>query len=318
MTNGTNNQTNSHPITKPNSNGPDGSTPIKTVGFIGLGVMGRSMALNLMKAGFVLQVYTRTKSSAQLVLDAGARWCDSPSQVALGADAIITIVGYPQDVRQTYFGDSGTSSSGLLNQAAPGTILIDMTTSSPKLAIEIAQAAEESSLSALDAPVSGGDIGAKEGRLSIMVGGTQSAFDLALPLFLAMGKTVVLQGGPGSGQYTKMMNQIVIASTMMGVTESLAYGQKAGLDLERVLESISSGAAGSWSLTNLAPRVIRGDYSPGFYVKHFIKDMGIALESAREMNLELPGLTLAHSLYQKLADQGGELLGTQGLFKLFE
>ena len=318
MTNGTNNQTDSHPITEAKSKDPGASRPIKTVGFIGLGVMGRSMALNLMKAGFQLQVYTRTKSSASPVLEAGARWCESPSQVTLGADAIITIVGYPQDVRQVYFGDPATSSGGLLDRAAPGTVLIDMTTSSPKLAIEIAHAAEKSSLAALDAPVSGGDIGAKEGRLSIMVGGTQSAYDRALPLFQAMGKTMVLQGGSGSGQYTKMMNQIVIASTMMGVTESLAYGKQAGLDLERVLESISSGAAGSWSLTNLAPRVIRGDYSPGFYVKHFIKDMGIALESAREMNLELPGLTLAHSLYQKLADQGGEMLGTQGLFKLFE
>lgn len=303
---------------KPKSKDPGSTRPITTVGFIGLGVMGRSMALNLIKAGFQLQVSTRTKASAAPVLEAGARWCESASQVAQGADAIITIVGYPQDVRQVYGGDPATGSLGLLDVATPGTILIDMTTSSPKLALELAQLATARSLEVLDAPVSGGDIGAKEARLSIMVGGSQEAYERALPLFEAMGKTIVLQGGPGSGQYTKMMNQIVIASTMMGVTESLAYGKQAGLDLERVLESIGSGAAGSWSLTNLAPRVIRGDYSPGFYVKHFIKDMGLALESAQEMELELPGLTLAHSLYQKLADQGGELLGTQGLFKLFE
>jgi len=291
---------------------------IKTLGFIGLGVMGRSMALNLLKAGFQVQVYTRTEASAKPVLEAGAKWCENPAQVAKDADAILTIVGYPQDVRQAYFGNSSTSMVGLLDSASPGTLLIDMTTSSPQLALEIATYAEKKNLEALDAPVSGGDIGAKEARLSIMVGGSPQAFDRALPLFQAMGKTIVLQGGPGSGQYTKMMNQIIIASTMVGVTESLAYGKKAGLDLERVLESVSSGAAGSWSLSNLAPRVIKGDYSPGFFVKHFIKDMGIALESAQEMGLDLPGLTLAHSLYQKLANQGGELLGTQGLFKLFE
>jgi len=274
--------------------------------------MGKSMAFNLMKAGFSLNIYTRTKSKAAELIEKGAAWMDSAGQVAAASDVIITIVGYPKDVEEVYWG-----ANGIIENAKAGSVLIDMTTSSPLLAQRIYEQARAKSVFALDAPVSGGDVGAKEARLSIMVGGDAQAFERVKPVFEAMGKNIVLQGGAGAGQHTKMCNQIAIASNMIGVCEAIAYAKKAGLDPDVVLQSIGSGAAGSWSLSNLAPRMIGGDFAPGFYVKHFIKDMTIALDSAREMGLMTPGLELAKTLYEKLAAEGAENNGTQVLYKLF-
>lgn len=283
------------------------------LGFIGTGVMGRSMALNLMKAGYRVLVYNRTRSKAEDLIKQGALWKDTVADVAKEANVIITMVGYPRDVEEVYLDEKG-----IINNAKPGSYLIDMTTSSPMLAKRIYNAAKDKGLYALDAPVSGGDIGAREARLSIMVGGDPEDFNVVKPVFDAMGKNIVLQGGPGAGQYTKMCNQIAIASGMIGVCEAMVYAKKAGLDPTTVLKSIESGAAGSWSLSNLAPRMIKGDFTPGFYVKHFIKDMKIALESAKEMGLKMPGLELALSLYENLAAEGEENSGTQALFKLYD
>jgi 3-hydroxyisobutyrate dehydrogenase len=283
------------------------------VGFIGTGVMGKSMAGHILAAGYELRVYTRTKAKAADLLERGALWCETPGELAAQCDVVITMVGFPRDVEDVYFGENG-----LLAHARPGAVLIDMTTSSPLLAQRIAAAASDRGLHALDAPVSGGDIGAREARLSIMVGGAQETFDAVLPLLRVMGTNIVRQGEAGAGQHTKMVNQIAIASNMVGVCEALAYAKRAGLDPERVLASIAAGAAGSWSLSNLAPRIIKGDFAPGFYVKHFIKDMGIALQVAEEMQLELPGLALAKSLYDKLAAMGEEDSGTQALYKVFD
>jgi 3-hydroxyisobutyrate dehydrogenase len=283
-----------------------------TIGFIGLGVMGRSMAMNLMKAGYKLHLHTRTKATATALIDAGGTWHDSPATLAKACDVIITIVGMPHDVESVYLG-----SDGLIANARPETLLIDMTTASPTLARRIFESGQAKGIGCLDAPVSGGDIGAREARLSIMVGGDEEIYSRALPILESMGKNVVHQGPAGSGQHTKMANQIAIAAGMLGVCEALAYAKRAGLDQETVLKSIGSGAAGSWSLSNLAPRMIAGDFSPGFYVKHFIKDLGIAIESAKEMDLKTPGLELAMQMYQKLATQGGENLGTQGLYTIY-
>ena len=284
----------------------------ETIAFIGTGVMGRSMAGHLQNAGYPLNVYNRTKSKTDDLVAAGATWCDTPGAAATGADIIITIVGFPKDVEEVYL-----SEDGILANAKSGSLIIDMTTSSPTLAKKIAEAAYEKGIGSLDAPVSGGDLGAKEARLSIMVGGSQEDFDRALPAFEIMGKNIQLQGPAGSGQYTKMVNQIAIAAGMLGITEAMAYAKKSGLDPFHVLKSIETGAAGSWSLSNLSPRALKGDFAPGFFVKHFIKDMRIAIESADEMGLELPGLKLAKSLYDKLAAQGGEDNGTQALLKLY-
>ena len=284
-----------------------------TVGFIGIGVMGRSMAGHLLDAGYSVHVYNRTQAKAQDLVDRGAQWQSSPGKVAAAADAIITIVGFPVDVESVYLGEDG-----VLAQARSGSLAIDMTTSCPNLASRIAQEAAAKGIEVLDAPVSGGDIGAREARLSIMVGGSVSGFERALPLFEIMGKNIVHQGPAGSGQHTKMCNQIAIASGMMAISEAMAYAKKSGLQPETVLKSIESGAAGSWSLTNLAPRVLKGDYAPGFFVKHFIKDMKIAIESAQAMGLDLPGLQLAKKLYDQLASKGCEDDGTQALFKLYK
>lgn len=288
------------------------NTKKSTIGFIGTGVMGRSMAMNLKNAGYNVVIYTRTKEKAQALIEQGLVWMDTVAEVAAASDVVITIVGYPADVEEVYFG-----ASGIIENAKSDTYLIDMTTSKPSLAKRIFDTAKEKGLHALDAPVSGGDIGAKEARLSIMVGGKEAAFEQVKPIFEVMGKNIVLQGRAGAGQYTKMSNQIAIASGMIGVCEAIAYAEKAGLDPTTVLKSIESGAAGSWSLSNLAPRMIGENYDPGFYVKHFIKDMGIAIESAEEMGLETPGLKLAKELYDKLAENGGENFGTQALIKLF-
>ncbi|TVR46834.1 MAG: NAD(P)-dependent oxidoreductase [Puniceicoccaceae bacterium] len=280
--------------------------------FIGTGVMGRSMAGHLLDAGYPLFVYNRTRSKSDDLVARGAVWKDSPADAAREAAVVITIVGYPRDVEAVYLG-----AGGILAALPEGGLAIDMTTSSPLLARRIAEEGARRGLACLDAPVSGGDRGAREATLSIMVGGDEATFARALPLFEAMGKNIVLQGGPGAGQHTKMSNQIAIASIMVGVAESLAYAKKAGLDPERVLQCIASGAAGSWSLSNLAPRALKGDYAPGFFVKHFIKDMKIALESAEAMQLPLPGLALARSLYEKLSAGGGDDEGTQALLRFY-
>ena len=283
------------------------------IGFIGIGVMGRSMAGHLLNAGYPLHVHNRTQAKAQDLLDKGAQWQDSPGKVAAVSDVIITIVGFPNDVEAVYLGDDG-----ILVNARAGSTVIDMTTSCPDRAQKIAEQAKTKGISSFDAPVSGGDIGAREARLSIMVGGDVEVFEKIKPLFEIMGKNIVLQGPAGSGQHTKMCNQIAIASGMMAISEAMAYARKSGLKPETVLKSIESGAAGSWSLTNLAPRVLQGDFAPGFFVKHFIKDMKIAIGSAEKMGLDLPGLQLAKQLYEKLADRGCEDDGTQALFKLYQ
>lgn len=274
--------------------------------------MGRSMAGHLIKAGHALHVYNRTKDKALPLVEQGATWHDSPGSAAAAADFVITIVGFPADVEQVYLGEDG-----IVARARHGAVLIDMTTSSPKLAKRIAEAAAARGCAALDAPVSGGDVGAKEARLVIMVGGDEAAFARARPLFETMGKNIVLQGPAGSGQHTKMANQITIAAGMLAWAEALTYAKKAGLDPARVLESIGGGAASSWSLTNLAPRALAGNYAPGFYVKHFLKDMRIALDSAAEMGIELPGLALAKQLYDRVAAKGWEDCGTQAIYRLY-
>jgi len=283
--------------------------PGKTrLGWIGTGVMGSSMCGHLIDKGFAMTVYNRTRSRTDPLLAKGARWADSPKAVAEAADVVFTIVGYPSDVREVTLGAGGT-----LAGAKAGAVLVDMTTSEPKLAEEIAAAAAAKSVHSVDAPVSGGDIGAREARLSIMIGGEAEVVDALAPCWEAMGKTIVRQGGPGAGQHTKMANQILIATNMIGVCESLLYSYRAGLDLPTVLQSVSPGAAGSWSLSNLGPRIIANNFDPGFYVEHFIKDMGIALNEAKRMGLALPGLALAHQLYVALAAQGHSRDGTHAL-----
>jgi 3-hydroxyisobutyrate dehydrogenase len=267
------------------------------------------MCGHLLSAGHEIKVYTRTKASAESILAAGAQWCETPGEVARDSEFVFTIVGYPADVRAVYL-DEG----GLVDSAAPGTVLVDMTTSEPALAVEIHRAAAARGLSALDAPVSGGDLGAKNAALAIMVGGEQEPFDRTMPMFEKMGKNIRLMGGPGAGQHTKMSNQILIAGTMIGVVESLLYAVKSGLDVDAVIDVIGSGAAGSWSINNLGRKIAKDDYDPGFFIKHFVKDMGIALAEARKMGIALPGLALVEQLYVAAMAQGLENLGTQGLF----
>ncbi len=286
-------------------------TPATTrVGWIGTGVMGSSMCGHLVARGYSVTVSTRTRAKAGDLVAAGATWADSPGEVASLSDVIFTMVGYPADVREVILGPHGA-----LPAARPGSILVDMSTSEPALAVEIAERAELSGVHALDAPVSGGDVGARNAALSIMVGGPAEVFEALRPLLEVMGSTIVRQGGPGAGQHTKMMNQVLIASNMVGVCEALLYAYRANLDLESVLASVSGGAAGSWSLSNLAPRMIANNMAPGFYVNHFVKDMGIALAEASRMRLALPGLALAHQLYVALQAQDGGTDGTQSLIR---
>jgi 3-hydroxyisobutyrate dehydrogenase len=283
--------------------------PGKTkVGWIGTGVMGSSMCGHLMAKGFAATVYNRSKEKAQGLLDKGAKWGDTPKAVAEQSDVVFTIVGYPRDVREVILGQQGA-----LAGCKAGSVLVDMTTSQPSLAVEIYEAAKAKGVPAVDAPVSGGDIGAREARLSIMIGGDKEVTAALQPCFEAMGKTIVHQGGPGAGQHTKMVNQTLIATGIIGICEALLYAYKAGLDLNTVLQSVSGGAAGSWSLSNYGPRMISGNFDPGFYVEHFIKDMGIALDEANRMGLSLPGLALAKQLYVSLASNGGSRLGVQAL-----
>ena len=281
------------------------------VGWIGTGVMGRSMCGHLLRAGFPVAVYTRSRGKAADLLAAGASWQESPRGVAERSDVVFTMVGFPADVEQVYFGPDG-----ILAGAQPGATLCDMTTSEPSLAVRIHAEAKKKRAASIDAPVSGGDVGAREAKLAIMAGGDTSAFDTILPLLQKMGETIVLMGAPGAGQHTKMANQIVITGNMIGMVEALLYTQKAGLGLDAMIDIVGKGAAASWSLNNLGRRIVRGDFNPGFYIKHFVKDMGIALEEARRMKLSLPGLALVNQLYISAQALGMEDLGTQGLFKV--
>jgi len=286
------------------------TTPSNTrIGWIGTGVMGASMCGHLLAAGYRATVFNRTRAKARSLLDRGARWAESPRAVAAESEVVFTMVGFPQDVREVVLGPDG-----VLAGCRPGAILVDMTTGPPQLAMEIAAEAHRRGCHALDAPVSGGDVGAREARLSIMIGGDAEVVDAVMPCFEVMGKTIVRHGGPGAGQHAKMVNQILIAGGMIGVCEALLYAFKAGLDLDAVLRSVASGAAGSWSLSNLGPRIIQGNFDPGFFVEHFIKDMGIALDEARRMGLALPGLALAHELYLAVQAQGHGRLGTHALY----
>ena len=289
-------------------------TPENTViGFIGIGVMGKSMASHLLSAGFPMIVYNRSKEKAEELLQKGAIWVSTPKEVAQQANVIFTIVGYPKDVEEVYLGKQGIITNGKSN-----TYVIDMTTSTPTLAVKIFEEAKSKGIHAIDAPISGGDIGAKEAKLSIMVGGEKEVFLKLEPLFNILGTNVVYQGAAGAGQHTKMCNQITIASNMIGVCEAIIYAENAGLDPKNVLASITSGAAGSWSLSNLAPKMIEGNFEPGFYIKHFIKDMKIALEEAGAMGMETPGLSLAKRLYEQLAENGEENSGTHALYKYWQ
>ena len=290
----------------------DGTT-LPTVGFIGLGIMGGAMAARLVAAGYALHLYNRSRMKAEALLAAGATWHDTPAAVAAASDVVLTIVGVPDDVRALYLGDNG-----LIMHARPGAVLVDMTTSSPTLAHEIAELGAARGIAVLDAPVSGGDVGAREGRLSIMVGGDAQALTRVEPILRCLGTNIVLQGGPGAGQHTKLCNQIVIASTLLGVCEGLSYASRASLDLQTVLASIGGGAAGGFQLNNLGPRIVRGDFSPGFMIEHFIKDMRIAADQAAQMGLPLPGLELVRSMFAQLADAGHARAGTHALFNAYD
>lgn len=287
-------------------------TEKQTVGFIGLGIMGASMAGHILAGGHDLVVYNRTRAKADALVDRGAKWADTPGDVAAMSDVVITIVGYPKDVEDVYLG-----TGGIVEKARPGAVLIDMTTSSPVLAAQIAQRAETRGLRALDAPVSGGEVGAKAGKLAIMVGGNAAAFRAVLPILELMGGTIAHMGLAGAGQHTKMANQIAIAATMMAVSESLAYAEAAGLDRSALIDLIGTGAARSFLLSGLGPKMVAGDYTPGFFVHHFVKDMSIALAEAERLGLALPGLSLAKSLYDKLIAEGFREEGTQALYRLY-
>lgn len=286
---------------------------MKKIGFIGLGVMGAPMAENLMNSGFDLAVYARRPEAAKKLVAAGAEFCPSIAACAAGRDAVITMVGFPKDVEEVYLGEGG-----ILAHADKGAVLIDMTTTSPRLSARIATAAEEKGLTALDAPVSGGDVGARAATLSIMVGGDFGAFERCQKIFEAMGNNIVYQGKAGAGQHAKMANQIALGGAIAGVCEALSYGKKAGLDLATMLRSISAGAAGSWQMSNMAPRMLKGDFQPGFFIKHYLKDMGIALEEAADFGLSLQVLKDVAKMYAALAEEGMENLGTQALFRYYD
>ena len=283
------------------------------IGWIGTGVMGNSMAGHLQNAGHELYIYSRTKQKAEGLLGKGAQWCRTPAEVAHEAEITFTIVGYPRDVEEVYLG-----TKGLLTSEGFCKILVDMSTSQPSLAQRLAAEAEKAGVQSLDAPVSGGDIGARNATLAIMVGGNKETFEKVLPLFKLMGQNIALMGGPGAGQHTKMCNQILIAGTMVGVCESLLYAAKVGLDQQAVIDIIGKGAAGSWSINNLGPRILKGDFNPGFFVEHFIKDMEIALSETAAASLSLPGLALVHQLYLALKAQGDGRCGTQALYKALQ
>jgi 3-hydroxyisobutyrate dehydrogenase len=281
------------------------------IGWVGTGVMGKSMCAHLIDAGHQVSIFNRTKEKALDLINKGAKWCSNPMEVAQNSDVIFTIVGFPNDVEEVYLGENG-----ILKGVKKGDIIVDMTTSEPSLAQKIYEEARELGVSSVDAPVSGGDIGAKNGTLAIMAGGDKDIYDKIFPLFELMGKNIAYMGKTGAGQHTKMSNQILIASTMIGVVESLLYAYKAGNDLNEVINVIGKGAAGCWSINNLGPRIVDNNFDPGFFIKHFIKDMGIALKEAKSMNLSLPGLALAYQFYISATALGLENLGTQGLYKV--
>lgn len=285
---------------------------MKKIGFIGVGIMGKSMVRNLMKAGFEVAIYTRTKSKVEDVIAEGAIWRDTVKACAADREAVITIVGYPKDVEEVYFGEEG-----IIANAPKGAYLIDMTTSSPKLAARIYEAAKAAGLSAIDAPVTGGDSGAKAGTLTILAGGDKEAFDACMPVFKAMGKNINYEGKAGNGQHTKMCNQIAIAGAIAGACEALTYAKGVGLDPQTMLDSISTGAAGSAQMSNVIPRIMKDDFNPGFFIKHFIKDMKLADEEAADANVKLGTLEYVLSMYQQLEADGLGDLGTQALIKYY-
>ena len=282
------------------------------IGFIGTGVMGKSIVKHFLAKGHEVMVYNRTKSKSDELVAQGAIWQETPAEVTNASEIIFSMVGYPSDVEEIYYG-----ANGIFSVEVKDKILVDLTTSTPTLAEKIYQTAKKEGAAALDAPVSGGDLGAQNGTLSIMIGGDQAVYDSVVPLFDIMGKSYSLQGKAGAGQHTKMANQIMIAGTMMGMTEMLVYAKAANLDVEKVLETLGGGAAQNWSMSNYAPRILKADYSPGFFVKHFIKDLKIALDEAEKMHLNLPATKLATELYERLADQGFDNDGTQALIKLW-
>jgi len=285
----------------------------KEIAFIGTGVMGSSIVKHLLNGNYNVTVYTRTMAKAKSLIDLGAKWAATPAEAAENKDVIFTMVGFPSDVEEVYCGEYG-----IFKTAKEGSIVIDMTTSEPSLAKKLYKLAKEKGIQSIDAPVSGGDVGAKNGTLSIMVGGDEAAFESVKSILEVFGSNIVYQGEAGAGQHTKACNQIVIATNMIGVCESISYGIKAGLDIEKVFQSISTGAAGSWSLSNLGPRMVKGDLEPGFYIKHFIKDMKIAIDESEQMNLDLPGLKLSKQLYNTLLENGYGEKGTQALIKYYE
>ncbi len=281
------------------------------VGWIGTGVMGKSMCAHILNAGYKISVYNRTKEKAKELIGKGAIWCSNPREVAEKSDLVFTIVGFPHDVEEVYLGDNG-----ILKSIKNGSIVVDMTTSEPSLAQDIYNEAKKLGVSSLDAPVSGGDVGAKNGTLAIMIGGDKETYEKVLPFFELMGKNISYMGKEGAGQHTKMSNQILIASTMIGTIESLLYAYKAGNDLDEVIQVIGKGAAGCWSINNLGPRIAKDNFEPGFFIKHFVKDMGIALKEAKLLKVSLPGLALAYQFYMYAMALGLENLGSQGLYKV--
>lgn len=285
---------------------------MEKIGFIGTGVMGASVVSHLLEKGYHVSVYNRTKSKADGLVEKGAVWCDSPKEIADVSDVIFTMVGYPADVKETYYGERGIFKSKI-----EGKVVVDMTTSTPSLAADIYEEAKKHQANSLDAPVSGGDLGAQNGTLTTMVGGDQDVYEKIAPIFDVFSSKVNLQGGAGSGQHTKMANQIMIAGTMTGMTELLVYAKAANLNLEKVLDTVGGGSAANWSLTNYAPRILKEDYTPGFFVKHFLKDLNIALDEADKMGINLPATTEARNLYQALVEAGFENDGTQALIKLW-
>lgn len=283
--------------------------PGQPVGFIGIGVMGRSMAAHILHAGHPLVVHTRSREKAQPLIADGARWANSPAEIAAEVDTVCTMVGYPHDVREVYLGDRG-----LIRHGKRGALYCDFTTSSPALAQEIEAEADRHGIHVLDAPVSGGDVGARNGTLSIMCGGRQETFDALLPLLQMVGRSIVYMGPAGAGQHTKMCNQIAVAGTMVGMVEALMYAEAAGLDSDMALQAISGGAAGSWTLSNLAPRILNGNFEPGFYVEHLVKDLDIALEESERLGVPVPGLSKVRELYEKVVQLGAARKGTHALY----
>jgi 3-hydroxyisobutyrate dehydrogenase len=284
-----------------------------TIGWIGTGVMGRSMAMHVLKDGYSLFVSNRSRGKADDLCRAGAVWCNTPGEVAARSDVVFTMVGDPADVEEVVLG-----ADGVLERIRPGSVVVDMTTSEPTLAVRISAEAGLKTVSSLDAPVSGGDIGAREGTLAIMVGGDREAFERVLPIFERMGRNVVLMGGPGMGQHTKMANQILVASNMIGVVEALLYARRAGLDLEGVIGIVGKGAAASWAFNQLGPRIVKENFDPGFAIRHFVKDMGIALAEAKRMRLALPGLSLVNQFYLAAVAEGMEDEGTHALYRVLD